>query len=82
MSAKKLSTAKATETTENTLKATENTTENESKYSISELAENQKMFETDDVVIKTALMLGGKKEYTLSEAKRLVNEFKTKEVKK
>ena len=53
----------------------------EDKYSVSEFVLNaEKLFNTDDIIVKSALDIAGKKEYTLSEAKKLVNDFMNKEV--
>ena len=52
----------------------------EDKYFISDFLANPSIFGTDDVVVKTALEMAGKTEYTKTEAMKIVNEFKNKEV--
>ena len=52
----------------------------ESTYPISEFVENAEKFDTDKIVVKTALDLAKKTEYTLDEAKKIIEEFKNKEV--
>ena len=54
----------------------------EDKYYISDFVSNaKKLFNTSDVVVKTALELTDKTEFTLKEAIEIVNKFKNKEVK-
>ena len=54
----------------------------ESKYGIEELASAAKdAFGTNTIVVRAALKMGGKTEYTMSEAEKIVNKFKSKEVK-
>lgn len=53
----------------------------ESKYGIEELAAAAKdAFGTSAIVVRAALKLAGKTEYTLAEAEKIVNKFKNKEV--
>ena len=54
---------------------------NESHYTVKELANNHKAFKTSYEIVTVALRLAGKKEATFSEAKEIINKFKTKEVK-
>ena len=54
---------------------------NESIYSAAELANNHKMFNTSYEIVAIALRLAGKQEATFSEAKTIIEKFKTKEVK-
>ena len=59
----------------------EKTTAYESKYGIDELATAAKdAFGTNAIVVRAALKLAGKTEYTMSEAEKIVNKFKSKEV--
>lgn len=52
------------------------------KYRKEELVEAAKAaFGTDKIVVKAALKMDGKEEYTMEEAKAVVDKFKTKEVK-
>ena len=53
----------------------------ESEYTAEELAANYKVFKTSYAVVIVALRLAGKKTATLSEAKKIIEEFKNKEVK-
>ena len=53
----------------------------ESVYSASELAANYKLFGVNRDIVVVALRKAGKKEATFSEAKAIVDKFKTKEVK-
>lgn len=54
----------------------------ESKYNIDELAAAAKTaFNTSAIMVKAALKTAGKTEYTMDEAKKIVDEFKNKEVK-
>lgn len=56
-------------------------TKYESKYGIEELAAAAKeAFGTSAIVVRAALKLAGKTEYTLEEAEKIVNKFKNKEV--
>lgn len=48
----------------------------ESKYPIKELAENYAVFEASYEIVHTALKLDGKEEYTVSEARKIVDNFK------
>lgn len=54
--------------------------EQESVYSIEELAQGHKVLDASFEIVETALKLAGKKEATLKEAKKIVNEFKNREV--
>ena len=54
---------------------------NESVYTAEELAKNHKAFETSYEIVSIALRLAGKKAATFSEAKKIIDQFKTKEVK-
>lgn len=54
---------------------------NESIYTAEQLAENHKTFGTSYEIVAVALRLAGKTEATLSEAKTIIEKFKTKEVK-
>jgi hypothetical protein len=53
----------------------------ESVYSVAELAENYNVFNTSREVVEVALRLAGKKTATITEAKTIIEKFKTKEVK-
>ena len=54
----------------------------EPTYSIPELLEAAKTeFKTTTVVVSAALSKAGKNAYTLEEAKQIINQMKTKEVK-
>ena len=66
------------------IKATEPevaTPETESVYTAEELAENYKAFNTSYEIVTIALRQAGKKAATFSEAKKIIDKFKTKEVK-
>lgn len=52
----------------------------ETKYCISELVEAAGRFGAKPVVVKTALENAGKSEYTISDAERIIKNFKNKEV--
>lgn len=54
--------------------------EQESVYSIEELAQGHKVLDASFEIVETALKLASKKEATLKEAKKIVNEFKNREV--
>ena len=54
---------------------------NESVYTAEELAANHKVFNTSYEIVAVALRLAGKKAATLTEAKQIIEKFKTKEVK-
>lgn len=54
---------------------------NESVYSAEELARNHKVFKTSYEIVAIALRTAGKKEATFAEAKKIIEEFKNKEVK-
>ena len=53
----------------------------ESTYTIAELVENYKVFNTYREIVDVALRLSGKKTATVAEAKKIIDNFKTKEVK-
>lgn len=53
----------------------------ESIYTAAELANNHKLFNTSYEIVTVALRQAGKKEATFSEAKEIIEKFKTKEVK-
>lgn len=53
----------------------------ESVYSVSELVANYKLFGVNRDIVSIALRKSGKKEATFSEAKAIIDKFKTKEVK-
>lgn len=53
----------------------------ESVYSVEELAENYKAFNTYREIVIVALKLAGKKAATFEEAKKIIDNFKHKEVK-
>lgn len=54
---------------------------NESVYTAEELAANHKVFKTSYEIVAVALRLAGKNAATLTEAKQIIEKFKTKEVK-
>lgn len=56
-------------------------TVNESVYTAAELAENYKAFKTSREIVEVALRMAGKKSATFTEAKEIIEKFKTKEVK-
>ena len=53
----------------------------ESVYTAEELANNHKAFKTSYEIVTVALRLAGKKEATFSEAKKIIDNFKNREVK-
>lgn len=53
----------------------------ESVYSAEELAKNHKVFKTSYEIVTIALRQEGKTEATFSEAKKIIDKFKNKEVK-
>lgn len=55
--------------------------EQESVYTAKQLADAYKFFETGREIVVVALKQAGKKEATVSEAKKIIEEFKNKEVK-
>lgn len=67
--------------TEATKEATKSEPKVESIYTAAELAGAYKTFKTSYAIVATALKLAGKKEATVSEAKKIIDEFKNKEVK-
>lgn len=54
---------------------------NESVYSASELIANYKLFGVNRDIVVLALRKAGKNEATFAEAKAIIDNFKTKEVK-
>ena len=54
---------------------------NESVYTAEELAANHKVFKTSSEIVEIALRLAGKETASLTEAKAIIEKFKTKEVK-
>lgn len=65
----------------NTAKATAAAKATESVYTAAELAANYKLFGVNRDIVVIALRKAGKKSATFSEAKTIVDKFKTKEVK-
>lgn len=53
----------------------------ESVYEAEELAKAHKVFNTSYEIVATALKLAGKDKATVTEAKEIIEKFKTKEVK-
>ena len=69
------------EKTEKSVKTTAKTTPTaESIYGIEELVAADAEFKTHKAIIKVALQQTGKTQFTLSEAKGIVEKFKNKEV--
>ena len=54
---------------------------NESTYTAEELAKNHNVFNTSYEIVSIALRQAGKTAATFSEAKKIIDKFKTKEVK-
>lgn len=54
---------------------------NESVYTAEELASNHKYFKTSYEVVAVALRMAGKKTATASEAEKIIEKFKNREVK-
>ena len=54
---------------------------NESVYTAEELAASHKAFKTSREIVEIALRLAGKKTATFTEAKEIIDKFRTKEVK-
>lgn len=54
---------------------------NESVYTAAELANNHKAFKTSYEIVEIALRQAGKTHATFSEAKKIIENFKNKEVK-
>jgi hypothetical protein len=54
---------------------------NESVYTATELAENHKVFNTSYEIVAVALRIAGKEAATFTEAKSIIEKFKSKEVK-
>lgn len=65
----------------NDKKATANARVNESVYTAAELADHHTAFETSHEIVEVALRLAGKTHATFTEAKTIIERFKTKEVK-
>ena len=65
-----------TEKTKTAVKAENQTPE--SVYTADELADNHKVFGTFREIVVVALRLTGKKTFTLSEAKEIIEKFKNK----
>ena len=59
----------------------ENAPAQESTYTIAELADNHKVFGTFREIVIVALRNAGKTDYTFAEAKKIIENFKNKEVK-
>ena len=53
----------------------------ETKYSVEELVEAAETFHVKPIMAKSALLSAGMKSYTVSEARKIINDFKNKEVK-
>lgn len=51
-----------------------------SKYSIADLVSASKRFKTSSVIVLAALKSYGQEEYSIEEAQKIINEFKSKEV--
>ena len=64
-------------------KATETATPvvSESVYTAEDLAKNHNAFQTSYEIVSIALRQAGKKAATFAEAKKIIDKFKTKEVK-
>lgn len=54
---------------------------NESVYTAEELANNHKLFKTSYEIVAVALQMAGKKTATFSEAQKIIENFKNREVK-
>lgn len=52
-----------------------------SRYTVDELSKAENEFNTNKVIIRTALSMSDKDLFTLEEAKKIVSKFKNKEVK-
>lgn len=52
-----------------------------SRYTVDELSKAENEFNTNKVIIRTALSISDKDLFTLEEAKKIVSKFKNKEVK-
>ena len=52
-----------------------------SRYTVDELSKAENEFNTNKVIIRTALSMSDKDWFTLEEAKEIVSKFKNKEVK-
>lgn len=53
----------------------------ESVYTAEDLAKNHKLFKTSYEIVAVALRKAGKKEATFTEAKKIIENFKNREVK-
>lgn len=73
--------AKSKADTESVKTAVEQTKSNESIYTAEELAQNCKLFNTSYEIVAVALRKAGKKAASFSEAKKIIETFKNKEVK-
>lgn len=62
------------------VKAVETEKAYETEYTISELVEASSRFGVKPVIAKTALLSAGKESFTISEAQKIINTFKNKEV--
>lgn len=69
-----MSTAKKTDTANVPAQAVE------SKYFIAELVTQHKLFGTSKELVHVALKLSGKKEFTVEEARNIIETYKKKEV--
>lgn len=69
-----------TEEVEN-VSVTESAPSHESVYTAKELADNHKVFGTYREIVVVALRNAGKETYTLSEAKKIIEDFRKQEVK-
>lgn len=72
--------AKVTEVVENATAEAVNPAQ-ESVYTAAELADNHKVFGTFREIVVVALRTAGKEAATFSEAKKIIDKFKNKEVK-
>lgn len=64
-----------------TVKTTDGNKAQESVYTAAELAAAHKTFETSYEIVAVALKLAGKEKATITEAKKIIDEFKNREVK-
>lgn len=72
--------AKNTATKANSTDFVETPSAQESVYTVSELADNHKVFGTYREIVVVSLRQAGKDAYTLAEAKDIIEKFKNKEV--
>lgn len=68
-------------TNNKTKAATEEVCVSASVYTAEELAKNHKVFNASYEIVTVALRKAGKKEATIAEAQKIIDKFKTKEVK-